>query len=70
MERSFLDFVTPFANFAQDTSYKAFSIADSTVSGRLLGKEVEVGGGRERKGLAALHCWPRHERNCGLAGKD
>ncbi|PNW74588.1 hypothetical protein CHLRE_12g491550v5 [Chlamydomonas reinhardtii] len=31
MERSFLDFVTPFANFAQDTSYKAFSIADSTI---------------------------------------
>ncbi|KAG2427858.1 hypothetical protein HXX76_012178 [Chlamydomonas incerta] len=31
VERSFLDFVTPITNFVQDTSYKAFSIADSTI---------------------------------------
>ncbi len=32
IEHGFLSFVTPIVNFIQDTSYKAFSIADATVS--------------------------------------
>ncbi|GFR46515.1 hypothetical protein Agub_g8101 [Astrephomene gubernaculifera] len=30
IERAFLNFATPLVNFVQDTTYKAFSIADST----------------------------------------
>jgi hypothetical protein len=35
-ERSFLSFATPIVTFVQDTTFKAFSITDSFVSGDVM----------------------------------